>query len=356
MLLCLTAIIISACGSSSKSSEEIASENHPSTLLVVGKAQGIDAATLSQGGVLYSCSGWVYNAEENLVVTNAHCVSAPKVLVGESSTELVPATLVAVDNEDDVAVLRVTGLSDSATEIPLADESTQGEAAFVLGYPGNGKPNQLQTPYQVQEGTVTATSGVQAQVDYDGFYQLWSQLGVVNDNAGITLQNLTQTSASTTHGGSGGPVVNDQGEIIGMTVAGSSEGNQNDAVGLTTLQDVLPELASGQSIAYLGVTLSAVPDEFANLYGVDGFLLVGSVIPNSPIDQQTDQRVLLQKATKLGLFLAVTTINGQTVTTQEELINLLDQVSSGEQVKIHEYGVDLKGNPTDLGTVTFTAP
>lgn len=359
VVLAITVLAFAAigCGGDEvKSTKEIAKENHPATLLVVGKAQGLDAATLSQGGVLYGCSGWVYDAEEQLVVTNAHCVSAPKILAGPSNTQLTGASVVAVNNRDDIAVLRVPGLPNDVTEIPLADSVEQGEDVFVLGYPGNGKPDQLQTPYQIQEGTVTAVKGVQSQVGYDGFTALWDELEIVNDNSGITLRDLIQTSASTTHGGSGGPVLNDKGELIGMTVSGSAEGNQNDTVGLKVLKKALPKMIKGESVSYLGVSLSAVPTDFADFYESDGFLLVGNITPNSPVDQQTDQRVLLQKVTKANGFIAVTTINGHTVTTQQELTDTLENVQSGEQVTLREFAIFLDGSVEDIGKIVFTAP
>jgi S1-C subfamily serine protease len=345
-------------GSGEKSFEEITADGETSTLLVVGRAKGVDPASLkTAGGVLYSCSGWVYDAEEDLIVTNAHCAQAPRVEVGLNSQELVEASVVAVNNRDDLAVLRAD--VPDTTELAVADATPeQGEEAYVLGFPGNGKPNGLQTPYQAQEGTVTATDGVQARVGYDWFEIMWTnEFGIQNDNSGVTLDNLIQTSAATTGGGSGGPVVNNEGEVIGVTVAGSSEGNQNANVSVETLNEVLPTMVEGESIAYVGLNLSAVPTEYANLFGVDGFAIVGSITEDSPVDQQTDQASLLKQATNQGLLLAVTEINGQPVETQEQIINVLEGIQSGEEVKLTQFAVGFRASDVaEVGSVRFTAP
>jgi S1-C subfamily serine protease len=352
------ATAIGACGGGEPeplSVSEVAAQSQSGTLLLVGKSSGVQASS-GASGIQYTCSAWLYDAEAGLVVTNAHCIGAPQIQVGQDSTSLQAASVVAVDNAHDLAVVR-TGAIAGAEELPVADAApVQGDAVYALGYPSNGKPNGLTTPYQASEGTVSATEGVQVQVSYDAFASFWESVGVQNDNAGVVLNDLVQTTAATTHGGSGGPVVNDAGEVVGVTVAGSTEGEQNDAVSHETLTTALPALAEGTSTAYLGLSLSAVPTEAAQLYGVDGFLLVGSIVRNSPIDQQTDQARLLSLATRRGLFLAVVEVNGQPVETQQQLVNELSTITSGQEVRLTEFAIDFRGNSVKVGVVSFTAP
>jgi S1-C subfamily serine protease len=363
LLLFISSLIlvvgIGACGGGDEplTAQDIAEQSRPSTLQLIGKSNTV-SPTSGAAGIQYYCSAWVYDAAQDLVATNAHCVTAPTILVGQSSTELLSASVVGVDNANDLAIVRVPGLPDDAVTIPLAETApAQGDAVYVLGYPGNGKPDSLTTPYQVQEGTITALEGVTVQVGYDAFEQLWASYRVVNDNSGVTLDNLIQASASTTHGGSGGPLVNDNGEVVGVTVAGTSEGNQNDSISLETLNTVLPALANGDSNAWLGLSLSAVPSEAAHVFGADGFLLVGSITRNSAIDQQTDQARLLAYANRKGYYLAITKINGQVVETQQQLVNALAQITTGQEVRFSEYAVNFEtADVVNLGTVSFTAP
>ena len=361
LLVALTCLVglVAGCGGGddSKSQEEIASESQDATLLLVGRAKGVDPGT-GASGIQYSCSAWVYDAAEGLVVTNAHCATAAVIQVGPDSTQLQAASVVAVDNRDDLAVVRTTPQPEGA-ELPLADTPpAQGETVYTLGYPSNGKANQLATPYQASEGTVTADSGVQLNVAYDAFAALWASYRLQNDNSSVVLNDLVQTSASTTHGGSGGPVLNDDGEVVGVTVAGTSEGNVNDAISLETLNEVLPGLVEGESISYIGMTLSAVPTAISEYFKADtGFLLISAITKNSPVDQQTDQTSLLAEASRKGYLLAITKVNGQNVETQQQLVNALANVTSGQEVRLTEYAIRIEDRAViPFGTVAFTAP
>jgi S1-C subfamily serine protease len=80
-------------------------------------------------------SGWI--AGRGLVVTNAHVVAGitrPRVDRGEG-TDDASSTVVAFDTENDVAVLRVTGLRGAPLSLA---EPERGVAVALIGYPGNG--------------------------------------------------------------------------------------------------------------------------------------------------------------------------------------------------------------------------
>jgi S1-C subfamily serine protease len=121
-------------------------------------------------------SGWV--ARPHVVVTAAHVVAGASGIAvnGHDAKALV------VDRRQDVAVLRVPGLS--AAPLPLVDPHA-GDPVAILGYPENG-------PFDARPGRVGATADV-----------------LVNGH----LREVTAISGLVRHGNSGGPAVNERGEV-----------------------------------------------------------------------------------------------------------------------------------------------
>ena len=255
--------ILSSGGSSGPLSEsEIVQAAKPSTLLVVGRSRGVSPLSGRAGSILGAGSAWVYDAERGLIVTNAHVVqNASTVLAGYDSTSLTHATIVGLDSRDDLAVLRVSpgDLPDLKT-LPLAENGSvkQGESVYALGFPGNGNSESdfLKTPFQATAGTISTIDG-EATVSYDAFGQE-AVHGEPNANANLLLTGLYQTDAAVNPGNSGGPLVNDHGELVGVNVAGGGGENQNDAISIKTVRSIVPQLAEGKSIAWLGIGVRAV--------------------------------------------------------------------------------------------------
>lgn len=351
-------IVVGACGgggggSTTMSQQDIAAKSEPAVQLLVGNYPGD-----SPGSSRYSCSSWAdENLGHDLVVTDAHCVIAPQLTVGG-----VPAGIVGVDNLHDIAVLSVPGSSAKGSLDLGSTAPVIGDKVYTLGYPSNG--TETDPPYQVTAGDVSAVEGVTLQVSTDVFDSLWEDLEVANDNAAITLSNLMQSTSETTSGGSGGPVLNEAGKVVGMTETGTGEASQNDATSLATLRAELPKLAAGTNTAYTGVNMSAVPSAYVNAQqktglNYPGLAFIYSVQPDSPADQKFDlARTVRQDAGKYGTYVSVLSVNGQEFTTQQDLVNQLSTITKGQEVRMHlfETELDPHGFYDDLGTFRFTMP
>src|SRR5919198_6147383 len=150
----------------------------PSVVRVVGTACG-----LSIEG-----SGWV--ARPGLVVTAAHVVAGEHdtavQLFGTGSA--LPATPVAFDARNDVAVLRVPGLG--AKPLRLVDPQ-QDAAVVILGYPGDG-------PFDAKPGRIGRTVAVLSQDAY---------------GHGPVSRSITSVRGEVRHGDSGGPAVDASGRV-----------------------------------------------------------------------------------------------------------------------------------------------
>jgi S1-C subfamily serine protease len=146
-------------------------------------------------------SGWV--AAPGIVVTNAHVVSGQDdtvVQVGGRGPSLV-ATAVAFDARNDVAVLRVSGLS--APALPLASSAQSGALGAILGYPQNG-------PYDVRAARLGGTQSVLSQDAY---------------GRGPVRRSMTSLRGLVRPGNSGGPVVDGDGRVV-TTVFAATRGRR----------------------------------------------------------------------------------------------------------------------------------
>jgi S1-C subfamily serine protease len=206
-------------------------------------------ATLGQSGEAAG-TGMVLTSS-GLVLTNNHVVQgSTSIRVTIPSTgRSYSASVVAVDPTDDVAVIKVDGVSNLPT-VTLADSSTLtvGEQVVALGnaYGQGGAP-------QVTQGVITALN--QSITASDG-------------GSSERLSGLIETDASISPGDSGGALANAAGQVVGMITAGESNGpghtaDAGYAITSSTALGVVDQILSGQSggnillgpTPYLGVAV-----------------------------------------------------------------------------------------------------
>jgi serine protease Do len=138
--------------------------------------------------VIYSGSGF-FIASNGIGLTNHHVVEGCSVV---TITGYGPATVVATDNRNDLALLRLTDQA-STSSVSFRQKTAQlGEQTFVLGFPLAG----------------TLDNGLNFTI------------GSVSSLAGIGGDSTRlQFTAPIQPGNSGGPIVDSQGRLIGITVA-----------------------------------------------------------------------------------------------------------------------------------------
>lgn len=139
-----------------------------------------------------------------------------------------------------------------------------------------------------------------------------------------TLQ--AQTDAAINRGNSGGPLLNLRGEVIGINTAINPDGqNLGFAVPVNQVKNILKELHTGKPVSrgYLGIRPDDLDKDFQASLGVKEGVVVSSVERG-------------QAAAKAGVqnLDVITAVDGQKVTSKEELIAAIASRRAGETVKL----------------------
>lgn len=202
------------------------------------------------------------------IVTNAHVVGgAGAIKVVEPSTgKTVSAKVVALSTCDDVALLSVPSGNFVPATLGNEESINAGQAVVALGYPA----------------TFTDAAGLKLSVTQG----IVSKLGESYNGR----EDLIQTDAPINHGSSGGPLVDAQGNVIGMNTLSSATGqNINYAIAIGQVKKVADQLTSGKNIDYIGVNLTenypGLADDLGILLAYTDGLLVTGIDAGSPAEQ-----------------------------------------------------------------------
>ena len=210
-------------------------------------------------------SGFIISAD-GYIVTNNHVVDgADKVTVklnGDKSAGL-PAKIVGTDEETDLALLKV----ESSEKLPVlkfgdSDAMEVGDWVVAIGNPF-GLSN-------------TVTAGILSAKGRD-----------IHSGP---FDNFLQTDASINPGNSGGPLINMEGEVIGINTAISANGQGiGFAIPSNLASKVINDLREGKKVSrgWLGVTIQDLDENMAKALGLKkvGGALIGSVLPDEPADK-----------------------------------------------------------------------
>jgi len=211
---------------------------------------------------------------------------------------------------DDLAVLKVDDTS-GLKAAPLGDTTKlePGAPVVALGYP---QSFELGGDLAVNTGVV---SKLRAQMDQ--------------------YQDLVQTDAKITHGNSGGPLVNDRGEVIGINTLGfySSSGEReqgiNFAISMSYAKNIIRDLQAGKNRNYVGLNLFPNVTDFKDYFGTDDGMVVIGVASGSPGDQAGLQPVdLILKIEGTSISYA----NG--ASREKQVCDILRSHTDGDPLKV----------------------
>jgi 2-alkenal reductase len=183
------------------------------------------------GGSQASGSGFVYNAN-GMIVTNAHVVSGAdsiEVIFADGSHQ--SAQLVGADAAHDLAVIQVAQVPATAVPLALAadDSVSVGEFVTAIGSPF-GEQNSMSFGIVSGLGRTMSNST--------------STRGGRN-SLGSALNSLIQTDAPINPGNSGGPLLNLDGQVVGINNAIESTSGSGAGVGFAIPTSVIRQVVPG---------------------------------------------------------------------------------------------------------------
>ncbi len=248
--------------------------------------------------------------EDGSIVTNAHVVKgADKIVIKLEDQRSFDAKVVGVDEKTDVALLKISSPGNLHVAT-LGDSNSLQVGDWVVAI---GNPFGLSET--VTAGIVSAKGRVIGEGPYDDFIQ---------------------TDASINPGNSGGPLLNLQGDVVGINAAIFSQSGGNIGIGfaipINLVKNVVEQLkAHGKVVrGWLGVSIQNLTPELARSFGLEKTegALVADVTPESPAARAGLQRgdiiveyngthiddahqlPALVAATEIGRTLALTVLRG----------------------------------------------
>jgi len=190
-------------------------------------------------------SGFIIDQEGHVVTNNHVAAATAELLVNLADQRTVPAEVVGTDPGSDLAVLKIDMPPEELVVVPLGDSSSLqvGQRAIAIG-----------NPFGLER---TVTTGV------------ISSLGrtLPRDDSDFQIAQVVQTDAAINPGNSGGPLLNSQGQVIGVNTAIRSLTGVNSGVGFAIPVDlvkrVVPELiANGRyRHPWVGISGSTISPE-----------------------------------------------------------------------------------------------
>lgn len=279
-------------------------------------------------------SGFVWDTAGH-IVTNNHVVSgATSISVTFWDGTVATAKVVGADLNSDLAVIQVNVPASKLTPVTLADSTKVkvGQLAIAIG-----------NPYGLQ-GTMTQgiISGLSRSLPV-GLDNQTAQTGPT-----YSIPDIIQTDAAINPGNSGGVLLDDQGNLIGVTAAIASSAGSNSGVGFVIpsaiVQKVVPSLIKTGSyqhpwLGISGTTLTSDLAQAMNLSQNQQGALVVDVTQNGPA-AKAGLHGSTQNATINGQSMPVggdviTAVNGQSVKTFEDMAAyLFDNTQVGQTITL----------------------
>ncbi|MCU1429758.1 MAG: trypsin-like serine protease with C-terminal domain, partial [Actinomycetia bacterium] len=253
-------------------------------------------------------------SSDGRIVTNAHVVAdATSVTVKLADGQDLKGRVLGASTASDLAVVKVNAKNLPTVQLGNSDALQVGDQVVAIG-------NALGI-----EGAPTVTSGI-----VSGLNRVLQEPGTNANPNGVDIPNTIQTDAAINPGNSGGPLLDANGNVIGINTAIADPSQSNNigfAIAINEAKPAITSLSQGKQprLAFLGVGTTPLTSALVSRQhlSVHQGAYVANVSNNSAADRG---------GIKVGDV--IVKINGNAVTSDEDVINAVRRLTPGTTVAI----------------------
>jgi S1-C subfamily serine protease len=259
-------------------------------------------------------SGFVWDNQGH-IVTNYHVIEDGDIFaVTLPNQQHRKARLVGKEKNKDIAVLQIEGKVEDL--IPLragVSKNLQvGQKVVAIG-----------NPFGFDH---TVTSGIVSALGRQ-------MMGI----GGVTIRDMIQTDASINPGNSGGPLLNSDGELVGMNTMIYSQTGTSAGIGFAvpvdTIKKIVPQIIKYGKVIRPGLGIVPLPARYAERMDIEG-VIVWEVSPNSPAYRVGIRGLGRDRFGELYLQDVIVGINNYKIASYDDLYNTLDNFRVGDTVTL----------------------
>ncbi len=309
-----------------------------------GSSNPFDPYGQSESGTATG-SGFLIDTDGHMV-TNNHVIEGAKkitVTLGDSD-EVYDAEVVGTDPSTDLALIKVDAPEEQMKPLSLGDSTDVkvGDPVVAIG-----------NPFGLDR---TVTTGIVSA--------LQREISSLNQYA---ISNVIQTDAAINPGNSGGPLIDSDGNVIGVNsqIATGSGSSTSGNVGIgfaipsNTVKDVVDQLKDGGKVehAYLGISGATINSQLADALnlGTDQGVLVQTAPKDGPAAkagiQAGDTAVTIEGQRVMTGGDVITKVNGKELSSMEDLIAAVNDAKVGDKLDLEvQHDGDSKTVTVTLGT------
>jgi len=280
----------------------------------------------SSGGGIATGSGFVIDSEGHILTNNHVVEGATRITVKLGSSNAThTAEVVGTDPSSDIALLKVEAPADQLHPLALGDSSKVrvGDPVVAIG-----------NPFGLDR---TVTSGIVSALQRQ-----------IQAPSGFSINHVIQTDAAINPGNSGGPLIDSAGEVIGINSQIETGGGGNGNVGIgfaipiNTAREVANEIEKNGNVehAFLGINGGTITPALAKAVNlpVNKGVLVAEVVKGGPADKAglqggSTEATIEGARLQLGGDI-ITEVNGEPVSSMEDVINAVEAGKPGEQMEL----------------------
>ena len=216
-------------------------------------------------------SGFIWDTEGN-IVTNYHVVASASIVDVEfADGSQYPASVIGLDPNSDLAIIKVNPNGKILTPLNLGNSTNVkvGNHTIVIGSPFGQE-------FSMSSGIVSAIKRT-----------------VPSQNTMFSIPNVIQTDAAINPGNSGGPLLDIEGNVIGINsqIISRSGGNQGIgfAIPINSVKKIIPTLIKGEKFEYpyIGITGMDLNTNLKKALEIDSEIkgvMIVDVVKGSPAD------------------------------------------------------------------------